>query len=68
MGFSAKDAALAEYVTIVGGPLGISQEVEDWLKDNGCKVDRLAGEDEAATKAIMANLVKKGKRFQSLDE
>jgi N-acetyl-anhydromuramyl-L-alanine amidase AmpD len=68
VGFSANEAVQAEYVTIVGGPLGVSQEVEDWLKANGCKVDRLAGKDEADTKAMMTNLVKEGKRFQSLDE
>jgi N-acetyl-anhydromuramyl-L-alanine amidase AmpD len=68
VGFSANEAVQAEYVTIVGGPLGVSQEVEDWLKANGCKVDRLAGKDEADTKAMMTKLVKEGKRFQSLDE
>ena len=67
-GFSANEAALAEYVTIVGGPLGVSQEVEDWLTANGCKVDRLAGEDETATKEMMTNLIKEGKRFRSFDE
>jgi hypothetical protein len=68
VGFSAKEAAQAEYVTIVGGPLGVSQEVEDWLTANGCKVDRLAGKDEAATKGMMTNLIKKGKRFRSFDD
>jgi N-acetyl-anhydromuramyl-L-alanine amidase AmpD len=68
VGFSAKEAALAEYVTIVGGPLGVSQEVEDWLTANGCKVDRLAGEDEAATKEMMTSLIKEGRRFRSFDE
>jgi N-acetyl-anhydromuramyl-L-alanine amidase AmpD len=68
VGFSAKEAAQAECVTIVGGPLGVSQEVEDWLKANGCKVDRLAGKDEGATKQMMTNLIKKGKRFRSFDE
>jgi hypothetical protein len=68
VGFSAREAAQAEYVTIVGGPLGVSREVENWLKTNGCKVDRLAGEDEAATKEMMASLIEEGKRFRSFDE
>jgi hypothetical protein len=68
VGFSAQEAALAEYVTIVGSPLGVSQEVEDWLTANGCKVERLAGRDEAAFKAMLAGLIKKDKRFLSFDE
>jgi putative cell wall-binding protein len=67
VGFSSSDAAQAEYVTIVGGPLGVSQEVEDWLVSQGCKVDRVAGANEAATKRMLGNLVKKGKRFRSFD-
>lgn len=68
VGFSANDAAQAEYVTIVGGPLGVSKDVEDWLKSVGCKVDRLAGEDEADTKRLLDELVQEGRRFQNLDE
>ncbi len=68
VGFSAKDAAQAEYVTIVGGPLGVSKEVENWLVANGSKVDRIAGKDEADTKKKLDALVKQGKRFQSFNE
>jgi cysteine synthase len=64
-GFSASEAAQAEYVTIVGGPLGVSKEVEDWLKAAGCKVDRVAGKDEADTKRQLDQLAKDNKRFQS---
>ena len=67
-GFSPDDAAQAEYVTIVGGPLGVSKQVEDWLGSVGCKVDRIAGEDEADTKRILDELVQQGKRFQDFDE
>lgn len=67
IGFSSRDAAMAEYVTIVGGPLGVSQEVEDWLKAQKCKVDRVAGANEAATKRMLNNLAQKGKRFRSFD-
>lgn len=67
VGFSSKDAALAEYVTIVGGPLGVPKQVEDWLISQGCKVDRIAGKNESATKAMLTNLVSTGKRFRSFD-
>jgi hypothetical protein len=66
-GFSAKDAAHAEYVTIVGGPLGVSEQIEKWLIVMGSQVERIAGEDEAATKAILDDLVRQGKRFHTLD-
>ncbi len=68
VGFSAADAAHAEYVTIVGGPLGVSQEVEDWLKAAGCQVERIAGEDEAGTKQILDELVKQDRRFHTFEE
>ncbi len=67
MGFSAQDAAKAQYVTIVGGPLGVPKRVENQLLAQGCQVDRIAGEDEAATRAILTSLVSQGKRFQSFD-
>jgi N-acetyl-anhydromuramyl-L-alanine amidase AmpD len=67
VGFASQDAVLAEYVTIVGGPLGVPKKVEDWLVANGCKVDRIAGSDEAATKAMLADLIKQRKRFRSFD-
>jgi N-acetyl-anhydromuramyl-L-alanine amidase AmpD len=67
VGFSAEDAAQASYVTIVGGPLGVPKKVEDWLVANGSKVDRVAGEDEAATKQMFADLVTQGKRFASFE-
>jgi hypothetical protein len=68
VGFSATDAAQAEYVTIVGGPLGVSQEVEDWLKASGSKVERIAGQDEAHTQRLLDELVQEGRRFQSFEE
>jgi hypothetical protein len=68
VGFSASDAALATYVTIVGGPLGVSQQAEDQLVAADCKVDRIAGKDEAETKAILDSLAEKGQRFQNPEE
>ncbi len=65
-GFSAEDAALAKFVTIVGGRLGVPQSAEDQLKRAGCQVDRIAGKDEAETKQILDDLAQQGKRFQNL--
>ena len=67
VGFSADEAAHAEYVTIVGGPSGVSQEVEDGLRAAGCQVDRIAGEDEAETKQILDALVEQGRRFLAFE-
>ena len=63
VGFSADDASLAEYVTIVGGSLGISLKVEDQLREQGCKVDRIAGKNEEETRQMLDALVAKGERF-----
>jgi hypothetical protein len=66
-GFSADDASLAQYVTIVGGPVGVSSEMEDGLRAAGCKVERIAGDDEVETKQLLDNLVQQGRRFQQFD-
>jgi hypothetical protein len=66
-GFSADHAALAEYVTIIGGSLGVPERVEDWLKGQGCKVERIAGKDEADTKKMLDDLASEGRRFQGFD-
>lgn len=68
VGFSSKDAQLARYVTIVGGTLGVPESVEDGLRVAGCRVDRVAGDDEAGTQLALATLVMKGKRFLNFQE
>lgn len=68
VGFSASDAALAKYVTIVGGPLGVPQKVQDQLVAAGCKVERIAGKDEKETQSILDGLARKGKRFHKFEE
>jgi N-acetyl-anhydromuramyl-L-alanine amidase AmpD len=68
VGFRVNDAAQAEYVTIVGGPLGTPKSAEDWLKEQGCRVDRIAGKDEADTKRMLDELADQGKRFLGFDE
>ena len=67
-GFKVNDAAQAEYVTIVGGPLGVPKSAEEWLREQGCKVDRIAGKDEVETRKILDDLADQGKRFQSFTE
>lgn len=63
MGFSHDDAMHAQKVTIVGGPLGVSAEIEQMLKDAGCQVRRLAGANEAETKAMLDRLAEEGDPF-----
>ncbi len=65
LGFSPDDARQAEYVTIVGGPAGVPTEVEQMLRDAGCKVERLAGRDFADTRRMLDELAQSGRRFQT---
>lgn len=67
-GFSIEEASQAENVTIVGGPLGVSKDVEDRLIAAGCRVDRIAGKDEADTKRLLDGLAERGTRFQNFEE
>lgn len=62
-GFSVDDAMTAEFVTIIGGPLGVPAEVEELLKSAGCKVERIAGKDESDTKRILDEMAERGQRF-----
>jgi N-acetyl-anhydromuramyl-L-alanine amidase AmpD len=59
-GFSVDDALLARRVTIVGSTAGVSGAVEAKLKAAGIAVHRLAGSNEAETKALIDALVTKG--------
>ena len=59
-GFSATDAMQAEVVTIVGGEAGVSGADEARLVAAGCRVFRLAGVDEADTRARLAALIAAG--------
>jgi N-acetyl-anhydromuramyl-L-alanine amidase AmpD len=62
-GFSVDDAKQAEYVTIVGGPLGVSPAAESLLRTAGCKVERVAGATTAETKQLLDQMAQQGKRF-----
>ncbi len=63
VGFSLDDAMTAEYVTVVGGPLGVSFEAEALLRAAGCKVDRVAAETTAETKALLDQMAEESNRF-----
>ena len=67
LGFSMADAKSAEYVTIVGGAAGIPDETEQALVEAGCKVERLAGADFAATKRMLEELALTGRRFRTFN-
>ncbi len=66
-GFSAEDARSARYVTIVGGPLGIPDQVEQDLRAAGCKVERIGGASFAETKQILDDMAAAGKEFKTFD-
>ena len=63
VGFSTQDAALAENVTIIGGPAGIRLQVEQALRIAGCRVQRLTGKNAAQTRALLDKLAHDGQRF-----
>jgi len=62
-GFSTDEARQAENVTIIGGPGGVSLEVEQMLRAAGCRVQRIAGKSSAQTRALLDALAKEGRRF-----
>ena len=62
-GFSVEDAHLAELVTIVGGPAGVSTKVEAQLRADGCQVQRIAGKTAEETAAILKRLAKQGREI-----
>ena len=66
IGFSADEAKLAKYVTIVGGSGGVPAEVDDKLRAAGCKVDRLAGQTERDTRRMLKEMAAQNKRFLNL--
>jgi hypothetical protein len=68
VGFRVEDAAQAQLVTIVGGPFGVPKSAEEWLAEQGCRIDRIAGKDEADTKRILDELADEGRRFLAFDE
>ena len=63
VGFSPEDAAQAQFVTIVGGTDGVSEEVESNLRAAGCQVERITGRDDAEMKKILDQMAQQGRRF-----
>jgi N-acetyl-anhydromuramyl-L-alanine amidase AmpD len=66
-GFSTKEAAQAQFVTIVGGPPSVSKKVEEWLKAAGCRVERISGRDADDLKRQLDALARQKRRFWSLN-
>jgi len=66
-GFSEEAASHAEYVLIVGGTAGVSWQTEENLRRAGCKVERVAGKDEADTKRLLDELAASGRPFKTFD-
>ena len=67
-GFSSRDAAQAQYVTVVGNWRGVSEATVKELKAKGCQVERIASQDGAQTKEIFDTLAQEGRRFLTLEE
>ena len=44
VGFSITEAALAEKVTVIGGPQSFSEESMQFLFESGCQVERISGD------------------------
>jgi hypothetical protein len=57
-GFSPEEAQLAEHVTIVGNQQGVSAEIEDGLRQAGCRVTRVAGSQGDETVTLLNNLAR----------
>ncbi len=67
-GFSLDDAQHSEYVTIVGGLDGVTWDCEQMLLSAGCKVERIAGANPAATQQILDQMAQDGKRFRDFGQ
>jgi hypothetical protein len=66
-GFSFEEAQHARYVTVVGGTEGVGRAEERTLLDAGCRVERIAGQDQAETAQILADMAHRGQRFLNLN-
>jgi hypothetical protein len=66
IGFSVEEAKLAKNVTIVGGPGGVPESVDQMLRAAGSKVDRIAGKTETETRRLLEELAGQGQRFRNL--
>jgi hypothetical protein len=64
-GFSIAEAAAAQYVTIVGNKQGVDSAAEQSLRDAGCVVERVCGQDGDETMQRLNELARAGRRFQT---
>jgi hypothetical protein len=66
VGYSVDEARGAEYVTILGGEVGVSRGAELSLAQTGCQVERINGRDSAEIGHQLAEMVRIGRRFRTL--
>jgi N-acetyl-anhydromuramyl-L-alanine amidase AmpD len=67
VGFSVEEAMHAQYVTIVGGPSGVTHQEQARIEAAGSQVERIAGPDESETQHLLDKLVQQNRRFESLE-
>ena len=67
VGYSVEEARNAEYVTILGSEAGISAASEQQLVEAGCKVERIVGRTDVELGQMLAEMVRVGRRFRSLE-
>jgi N-acetyl-anhydromuramyl-L-alanine amidase AmpD len=67
VGYSIDDARNAEFVTILGSTEGIPASVDHELREHGCHVERLAGDDDADVAHLLTTLAQEGRRFRGFE-
>jgi hypothetical protein len=67
VGFSVEEARAAEFVTIAGGEAAVGAVGEQVLLQAGCRVERVAGRNDADTGALLADMARAGRRFRTFD-
>jgi hypothetical protein len=63
-GFSRLEAANAELVTIVGATSGVDDGAEKFLRDSGCKVERLDGKHSEDTAELLNRRIRSNQAFE----
>lgn len=66
VGSSIEEARAAEYVTILGGEVAVSRGAELGLEQIGCQVERIDGRDSLDVGRQLAEMVRIGRRFRSI--
>lgn len=67
-GFDPHEAARARFVTLLGDGQGIDEAIERELRAQGCRVERIPGEDAAQIKRALDELARSGRRFMNQED